>query len=119
MTKITLEGEYQTRDGRPVRIETVSAPLEQYPVVGYVMNKGQWDLYTWSSDGHHRISHGETRNDLIPVPKRHKRTVWVNLYPDPIDDDAHPSRDLANDCAGPDRIACLKLDLDFVEGEGL
>ena len=115
-TKITLEGEYQTRDGRPVRIETVDAPLERYPVVGYVLN-GKWDLFTWSADGCHCISHGASPNDLVEIPKRHKRTVWVNLYPDR--NGAHMTRELADAYGDKDRIACLKLDLDFAEGEGL
>lgn len=114
-TKITLEGEYQTRDGRPVRVLCVDA-LGMFPVIT-LDNHG--NIIRYRENGRFGLGDGDDEGDIIPVPKRHKRTVWVNVYPDPIDDDAHPNRDLANHCADTGRIACLKLDLDFAEGEGL
>lgn len=117
--EIKLDGEYQTRDGRAVRVLCVDARDTVRRAIVLVMLNNCEHPYRYSIDGKclSYITNGAL--DLIEKPKKHKRTVWVNLYPDPIDDDAHPSRDLANDCAGPDRIACLKLDLDFAEGVGL
>jgi hypothetical protein len=50
------------------------------------------------------------------VKPRHKRTVWINVYPDHAA--IHPHRqsaDYNNVC----RLACICVDLDFEEGEGL
>lgn len=67
--------------------------------------------------------HDPNCKDLVEVKPRIKKTVWVNVYNLPTDLPneiiLHPTRDKADKCAGEDRIACLKLELDFEEGEGL
>lgn len=117
MTKITLEGEYQTRDGRPVRVLCVDAYDTVRRAIVLVRDLSVEVPYRYTIDGR---CIGYTWDDslaLIPVPKRHKRTVWVNVYPD--DGPGYSSKERADYNAGSDRIACLKLDLDFAEGEGL
>ena len=121
MTKIKLDGEYQTRDGRPVRVLCVDRIGTQYPVIALVpaVTGPERELFEHYTEEGHTERIGASHLDLIPVPKRHKRTVWVNLYPGERESGIHDNRQVADSCANRERIACLKLDLDFVEGEGL
>ena len=113
MTKITLEGQYQTRDGQKRRVLCVDAP-GRLPVIA-ISQSGQ--VYRYHNDGRSSDDDWDQPFDLVPVTKRHKRTVWMNLGPEIIG--AYDTRQGADFFAHPERIACLKLDLDFAEGEGL
>lgn len=118
MTLITMDGEYRTRSGKTVRLIDVNAPVEHYPITGYVeYGDGRWEICTWTGEGVHNkiVPHGTL--DLIPVPKRHKRTVWLNFYPNDVT--SHTCQADADHPLLLSRIACLKLDLEFTEGEGL
>ena len=117
--KITLEGEYQTRDGRPVRVLCVDAYDTVRRAIVLVRDLSVEVPYRYTIDGRCIGYTCDDSLDLIPVPKRHKRTVWVNLYPGERESGIHDNRQVADSCANRERIACLKLDLDFVEGEGL
>ena len=67
---IEMGKQYQTRDGRAVRILCVDGPGSQ-PVVGIV--EGEDNLDTWNMDG----TWG-TRSDswdLVPVPVKHEATM--------------------------------------------
>ena len=103
--------QYRTRDGREVRIYATDV-YKDYPIHGAIMDHG-WCFHYWTEDGKGTTS----RFDLIEVKPRHKRTVWLNVYEKSI---SHwDSKELAADRASSDRIACIKVDLDFEEGEGL
>jgi hypothetical protein len=77
-----------------------------------------WSTASWSKNGSYKLAYGQEHdNDLIEVRPRHKRTVWVNIY-----DDSKPALHLSRELADQyrcDRIACIKVELDFEEGEGL
>ena len=50
----------------------------------------------------------------------HKRTLWINMYEIVGTQTSHHSKEEADDERDPvGCIACIKVDLDFVEGEGL
>lgn len=121
MTKIKLDGEYQTRDGRPVRVLCVDRIGTQYPVIALVpaVTGPERELFEHYTEEGHTERIGASHLDLIPVPKRHKRTVWVNLYRHVDPGSFFDSKEKADASASPDRTECLKLDLDFAEGEGL
>jgi hypothetical protein len=108
---------YRTRDGREVRIYATDGGGE-YPVHGAVLGANFWSATNWSENGCYRINHDDHEYDLIEVRPHHKRTVWLNVYHDEPDILAYPSKEEAD---GPfhNRIACIKVDLDFEEGEGL
>lgn len=103
--------QYRTKDGREVRIYATDG-YKDYPIHGAIMDHG-WCFHYWTEDGKGTTS----RFDLIEVKPRHKRTVWLNIY------DRHTflyeSREDADGFRAADRIACIKVDLDFEEGEGL
>ena len=113
---IDINKKYRTRDGREVRIYATDGHDNQ-AVHGAVKDSHAWTLHTWYSDGVFARSDRNGLRDLIEVRPRHKRTVWVTVYPMnryQISDD-----NIQCDIYPPKRIACIKVELDYEEGEGL
>jgi hypothetical protein len=110
---ISKDKQYRTRDGREVRIYATDG---KYPFVvqGDVKTEhGEWEQVSWTTDGSLMLENG-CHKDLIEVRPRHKRTVWLNVYPNAvISTEDGPLRYEAS------LLACIKVDLDFEEGEGL
>ena len=120
---IDINKKYMTRDGREVRIYATDGGAGS-PIMGavfYTTPNGQswWDSARWTEDGRYDYHGRETKTDLIEVRPRHKRTVWVNVYKDDWDAYTAASKEDADENAADDRIACIKVELDFQEGEGL
>jgi len=114
---IDINKKYRTRDGREVRIYATDGH-GSYSVHGAVLNEEGWFPICWTEQG--ELSHVQLAHSalgLIEVRPRHKRTVWLNIY-----DDSKPALHLSRELADQyrcDRIACIKVELDFEEGEGL
>jgi hypothetical protein len=114
---IDISKQYRTRDGREVRIYATNEGCGVASVHGAIKTKDDiWHVYSWSEDGL-SIFGRERDEDLIEVRLRHKRTVWVNVYND-SKPALHLSRELA-DQYRCDRTACIKVELDYAEGDGL
>lgn len=120
--EIKLDGEYQTRDGREVRVIDVDSPVSSYPIVGYVNTCGDWQLYSWTREGIHHKHVTPADIDLIPVPKKRKRTYWLVHY----DNGAMSSYigestvDYLRENHRPDTLAITgPHEIEFVEGQGL
>ena len=123
---ISKDKQYRTRDGRPVRIyatdgrgvSTVHGAILQ-PGDGYGVTSGnfgmEWGLTCWNEDGRHCCSN----YDLIEVKPRIKRTVWLNVYEREDDVYGYISKERADNSAAPDRILCVKFEIDAERGEGL
>jgi len=105
---------YKTRDGREARIYATDGN-ELKRVHGAFKNtySGCWTSCDWEASGSHWR---DMLLDLIEVRPRHKRTVWLNVY-DQGGPTAHPLKEQADRYSG--RIACIKVEVDFAEGEGL
>ena len=114
MTKITMDGKYQTRDGRPVRVLCVDADGD-YPVVALAGGC----VYTYTLEGKVLIGTAEGADDLIPVPEKRRVKFWVNVYEPLRSSVIHADKDNAEASASPDRLACLEIDREFTVGEGL
>ena len=57
---------------------------------------------------------------LIEVKPRHKRTVWVTVWNNGYTETSNkPEWRNGSPGCGQEPIACIKVDLDFEEGEGL
>jgi hypothetical protein len=113
---------YRTRDGREVRIYATDGGSYQ-PIMGatsYTSKEGKtwWESARWADDGSYDPYGRETNSDLIEVRPRHKRTVWVNVY-GPESQTSHHSREQADEERDPECLACIRVDLNFEEGEGL
>ena len=113
---IDINKTYRTRDGREVRIYATDGTDDQ-SIHGAVKDGNGWTITAWYSDGVHARSNRNGPIDLIEVRPRHKRMLWVNQYEDNRPT-AHLSKELADQYRF-DRIACIKVELDFEEGEGL
>lgn len=113
---ISKEKTYRTRDGREVRIYATDGCVTQHMIHGAIKDLHGWGPHVWFPDGsHERIDYF----DLIEVKPRIKRTLWMNMYSDYTDMRGHKNEAAADQAARDDRIACIKIDLDFEEGEGL
>ena len=117
---IDINKKYRTRDGREVRIYATDGAMPR-PVHGAVKSSydSTWHSFQWHEDG--RLVHNILAvdlSDLIEVRPRHKWTVWLNIY-GPESFTSHVSREQAGDEQDTGRIACIKVELDFEEGEGL
>jgi len=111
---------YRTRDGREVRIYATDGDRHA-PIHGAISHPdGSWTMLSWLEDGGWCKDH-ETNFDLIEVRPRHKRTVWLNVFADGKAD-GYTTYELARSwrpAYRDDPIACIKVDLDFCEGDGL
>ena len=73
--KITMDGKYQTRDGRPVRILATDMKGVNVTVIGLVCGQGGQECpLCWTADGHFGTT--ESNLDLVPVPPA-KCEGWV------------------------------------------
>ena len=113
---IDINKKYQTRDGREVRIYATDGDNNK-TIHGAVWSDG-WQFKLWYADGSYDKDL-ESKMDLIEVRPRHKRTVWVNVYGSGVVPEACSSKERADLAAGCGRIACIKIELDFEEGQGL
>ena len=111
---IDINKKYRTRDGREVRIYATDGGGPQ-PVHGAISGLNFWSTANWSKNGSYTVVYGQEHdNDLIEIRRRHKRTVWLHVFENSFvcsTEKAH--YDITN------RIACIKVELDFEEGEGL
>jgi len=121
---IDINKQYRTRGGREVRIYATDGGdlFEDRTIHGAVKNRDRWVFAVWNAKTGRCFASvkEETAMDLIEVRPRHKRTVWVNMYEQSTsiwDSKEHADSRAAR--ASCDRIACIKVELDFEKGEGL
>ena len=108
--------QYTTRSGLPVRIYATDCG-DDYPVHGATCISGLWYVRSWAKDGS-CVAGNECDLDLIEVKPRIKRTAWINVYASG-EAAVHSSRECADEFASPRRIACIEIEIDCEEGEGL
>ena len=113
---------YRTRDNHKVRLYATDGA--RGTIHGAILNDDfEWDIMFWRSDGR-RMQREPHNHDLIEVKPRQKVSVWTNIYKTPNSEIVHGqlfhTKEVAEQYAvRHDRIACIKIDLDFEEGEGL
>lgn len=122
----------QTRDGRRAQIFSHDGGTA-FPILGAVesaANQGRpahWNLQRWTPKGVFYATDAPSHGcDLVNVPQRIHRRVWVNVYNDVVC--IHQTRELADLRSVPapwvtegaaNRLACIPFDIDCCEGEGL
>jgi hypothetical protein len=119
--KVEIGKEYQTRDGRAVRLFVTDARDPEHPVSGeYCATLGRWVLMAWQADGR-CTCHGSNPSpiDLIPKEKRVKETLWINRYGQTASYYVHGTRGAADAACGNGRTECIRVEIDVPEGEGL
>lgn len=123
---IELGKQYRTRDGCDVRIYAVDGG-GRFPVHGAVkLNDGTWRQEEWTPTGSYngeKDGHSLPNDlDLIEVKPRIQREVWLNVHRryDGVEFyGVCRKKEEADNYAGEDRIACVKVVIDCEEGEGL
>jgi hypothetical protein len=113
---ISKDKTYRTRDGREVRIYATDG---DYPFVvhGAIKNEDrEWKPCQWLNRGCATIMTQSDR-DLIEVKPRIKRTVWLNMYENNVH--PHSTKEFAMYCKKDGLLACVKVEIDCEEGEGL
>ena len=109
---IDINKKYRTRACAEVRIYAVDGD-EPRPVHGAFKGPTGWVVSCWRQDGTQLDFGGHY--DLIELKPRIKRTVWLALYP--LDD----VWVVSGDCTAVEKgcLACVKVEIDCEEGEGL
>lgn len=114
MTTISMDKQYTTRDGRPVRILCVDG-LVPYPVVGLVA--GDELPACWTEDGGY-MQKEVSYHDLIEAKPRVQYEVWVYRKPEGyLDFREEPYSEAAIDHFGVTLLARIPIDVE--EGTGL
>jgi hypothetical protein len=113
---IDINKTYRTRDGREVRIYATDGEHGEL-IHGAIKDKEYgWQSKLWFANGHYHDDE-ESPLDLIEGRPRHKKEMWINAYQNSVT--VFDTRELADFYGRSNRIACIKVELDFQEGEGL
>ena len=116
---IDINKQYRTRDGREVRIYATDG-MHPHCVHGVIKTNEGWSLTSWKRDG--SFSCFPLDSDLIEVKPRIKRTVWQNIIKDAYGDlvfSTYHTKAEADRHHYDRRIACVKIEIDCEEGDGL
>ena len=111
---IDITKTYRTRCGYPVQIYRTDA-RGACAVQGSIDLGENDSISHWGSKGIHPTN---KELDLIEVKPRIVREVWVNVYKDSLGD-ACNTKKLAHMKRCEGCVACVKITIDFEEGEGL
>ena len=116
----------QTRDGKKARIKATDLANPEYPIVALVTDNTPGGLeypIIYTRDGFKYSTRKETQDDLINIPERIKREVWINVYPEgsSIDGGVSPysQKSKADEYAHRERLACVRVVIDCEKGEGI
>jgi hypothetical protein len=98
--QITMDGKYQTRDGRAVRILATDLKSGDASIIGLVMGANGAELPAcWRTSGR-TLEMGVTTSegDLVPVPTKHEGWMFVSIEGNPVGN-IYPTEKEAEDWA--------------------
>lgn len=113
--KYILRGEKDLKPENRTKVSVVANDLSDQPVAAIVRHKVGDQIQRHESDGRY-FPTGESEYDLVPEPMIHKFLMWVNVYSDG-GATLHWEKESADNWKNR-RIACLKIEREFEEGEG-
>ena len=122
---IDINKKYRTRCGHEVRIYATDGVGKKSVHGAYFDgNVKGWISLVWTKFGRVDAYQELQPLDLIEVRPRHKRTVWLAVYPNGYIEATSKLEWRNGPCIngpydGEKPIACIKVELDFEEGEGL
>lgn len=116
MTVISIDKKYRTYDGREVRIYAMDGDSRE-PIHGALRDySGNWNHSAWFITGENIYKIKDA--NLVEVKPRIERTYWANLHHEGPSF-FYETKSLADTFDGGGRIACVKVEIDCEEGEGL
>lgn len=115
--QVEMGKQYKTRSGKEVRLYATDCG-GVYTVHGPHRSGEFWAVGSWLSNGE-SYRGGVHELDLVEVKPRIQREVWLNIYGNDTDWCVHNSRADADRHSAADRLACVKVTIDYEEGEGL
>ncbi len=117
---IDINKKYRTRDGREVRIYSVDANNLDTVHGAHLHKDGQWMVASWGMDGA-RCGYEETSMDLIEVKPRIQKTVWLSFWSNNYIEATRekPEWRIARNRDMGLPYACVRVEIDAEEGEGL
>ena len=114
---ISMDKQYTTRDGRPVRVLCVDAKGD-FPVVAVVDNEGSQEPEMFTQDGFYYSGKDQSSYDLIEVKPKRTVEFWLNHY-DEVMPAVHKTLAAAVEGRMPNCFATTHHTITFEEGEGL
>ena len=118
---IDITKQYRTRDGREVRLYASDGD-GIHSVHGAIKYDTGWYLESWDAEGSYHYPGSKHELDLIEVKPRIKRNVWLNMMPEHeilASAIIYKTEEEAKAWRHPATIACIKVEIDCEEGEGL
>jgi len=118
--------DYETIDGIPAKVVYASSAAQEYPLLVVVGEDDDEEQYsTWICEN--LTSYWNHKYPFIRrKPKRGTREFWVNIYPDGdfdsfvVKEEADSTEAYLRSRSGHyPRIACVKVVVEYEEGEGL
>jgi hypothetical protein len=108
---------YQTKSGREWRYYGENGNGQIHGAFKDIL--GLWCVNVWNENGEYS-HHYDSSMDLVEVKHRIKRTYWFNVYENSgYDICTLGTREFADSRAYPNRLACVKVEIDCEIGEGL
>ena len=109
---------YQTKSGREWRWYGENGDGQIHGA--YKTSDGIWRIDVWGENGEYPHHKRSSHMDLVEVKPRIKRTYWFNIYENSSRDIfSVGTREFIDSWAHPDRLACVKVEIDCEVGEGL
>lgn len=119
MKKLDFTRPVQQRDGETVEIICTTADYwvggVHFPIIGIC---ARMMLRSYMADGRFRHD-AECGYDLINVPGKRRVVGWMNVYPEGTTSAPYRSKKAADGHCLSTRIACIPIDIEFTEGDGL
>ena len=111
---IDLEKQYRTEAGYEVKLSFI----DDEKVYGHYKNKwGSWCDGQWSVDEGEYFGSISSGCDLVEVKPRIKQTLWLNLYKGIAY--GYSTKEVADIERLNNGLACVKVEINCDEGEGL
>lgn len=110
----------QTRSGLPARILITNRKAPIYTIVAMVDEGPENEIVrVYTSEGFFSFFGFTDDRDLVNVSEKRVLEFWRNLYPNNYYYCDYPTKEIADQRAERDRIACLHFKQEYIVGEGL
>jgi hypothetical protein len=113
-------GPVKLANGEDAFIDAINEEQEHYRYIGRIRNfKSEWIAAGWHANGRLMWATAYHPGNLAPPPKKKVRVQrWLNIDADGTFS-SYELRSEADTHCFSDRIACIEIDIEVEEGEGI